>query len=426
MPNIGILARDKNETERNRRAHVTLTVACCLAVLGAVLIPAAYPMVKSIVLGFALCISLLIAVTTIVYGSKVVSEFDEQQEMFRHAREGSQQVEELFSMTDMLQAAEDHDDAGAVLMATATRLLPEFAGALYVFNNSRDRLDLAKAWNMDEGFLPAETLLPGNCWALKRGKPHVNDPQRKTLCCMHQIGTAATIEVPMMARGSVYGLLVLATSADDSSQLLEDNRRLARALADSMSLALSNIALREKLRTQSLRDPLTGLYNRRYMEDALERYVSLSERSGTATSVVMIDLDNFKRLNDEHGHAKGDAVLRDVAAQLIAALRPSDVVSRYGGEELLVILPNCGIEDAAHKAEIMRARIEALSEPHGTSISASFGVAAVPETSTSPVDVIPMADAALYAAKKAGKNCVRLAERRAASRDEAQLRLAVP
>jgi diguanylate cyclase (GGDEF)-like protein len=200
-------------------------------------------------------------------------------------------------------------------------------------------------------------------------------------------------------------------------------RRLARAMADSMSLALSNIALREKLRTQSLRDPLTGLYNRRYMEDALDRYVNLAERTGNSTAVVMIDLDNFKRLNDEHGHAKGDAVLRDVAAQLVGGLRPSDVVARYGGEELMVILPGCTLEGASMKAESLRARIEGLSEVHGTAISASFGIAAVPETSTSPADVVPMADAALYLAKQAGKNCIRIAERRA-GRDD-QLRLAV-
>jgi diguanylate cyclase len=138
----------------------------------------------------------------------------------------------------------------------------------------------------------------------------------------------------------------------------------------------------------------------------------------------MIDLDNFKRLNDEHGHAKGDAVLRDVAAQLVAALRPSDVVARYGGEELMVILPNCGLDAAVHKCEALRARIDGLSDAHGTPISASFGVAAVPETSTSPSDVIPMADAALYAAKQAGKNCVRTAAPRA-GRDEVQPRLAV-
>jgi diguanylate cyclase (GGDEF)-like protein len=309
-------------------------------------------------------------------------------------------------------------------MATTQRLLPGFGGALYVFNNSRDRLDLAKSWNTSERFQPSETLLPANCWALKRGKPHINDSHTRTLCCLHHLGSASTVEVPMMARGQVHGLVVLALDAEDAFDALKEVRRLARAMADSMSLALSNIALREKLRTQSLRDPLTGLYNRRYMEDALDRYVSLAERTGSSTAVVMIDLDNFKRLNDEHGHAKGDAVLRDVAGQLTGGLRPSDVIARYGGEELLVVLPDCTLDDAQLKAEILRARIQGLSEVHGISVSASFGVAAVPETSTSPVDVVPMADAALYAAKQAGKNCIRMAERRA-GRDDAQLRLAV-
>jgi diguanylate cyclase (GGDEF)-like protein len=371
----------------------------------------------------ALPLMLLTLAATFLLGRKAVAELDERTAMAASSREAHEQVEELFAMTDMLQAAEDHVDAGAVLMATALRLLPQFGGALYVFNNSRDRLDLAKSWNASDGFGPSDTLLPGNCWALKRGKPHINDPQTGTLCCMHHLGSAATIEVPMMARGQVHGLIVLALEAENALRQIKAMRRLARAMADSMSLALSNIALREKLRTQSLRDPLTGLYNRRYMEDALDRYVSLAERTGSPTSVLMIDLDDFKRLNDQHGHAKGDAVLRDIAAQLVGGLRPSDVVSRYGGEELMVILPGCSLEGAEIKAESLRARIEGLSEAHGTPISASFGVASVPETSTSPADVVPMADAALYIAKQAGKNCVRLAERRVARDD--QLRLAV-
>jgi diguanylate cyclase (GGDEF)-like protein len=303
-------------------------------------------------------------------------------------------------------------------------VVPMADAALYVFNNSRDRLDLAKSWNTGEAFHPADSLLPGNCWALKRGKGHINDPATGTLCCMHHIGTAATVEIPMLARGQVHGLVVLAVEDGEAHLKLKAVGRLARAMADSMSLALSNIALREKLRTQSLRDPLTGLYNRRYMEDALERYVSLAERTSSPTSVVMIDLDNFKRLNDEHGHAKGDAVLRDVAAQLVGGLRPSDVVARYGGEELMVILPGCSLEGAQIKTEGLRARIEGLSDAHGVPISASFGIATVPETSTSPADVVPMADAALYAAKQAGKNCIRVAERRGGGTDP-QLRLAV-
>lgn len=308
--------------------------------------------------------------------------------LFWEAREAKAQTDELFAMTDMLQSADGYDDATAVLKATSLRLLPDFGAALYIFNNSRDRLDLAGSWNMPEDYRPAESLAPGNCWTLKRGKPHLNNPAEGSLCCTHHSGGAATLELPMMARGSVYGL------------------------ADSMSLALSNISLREKLRTQSLRDPLTGLYNRRYMEDALDRYVSLAERSGAATTVLMMDLDNFKRLNDQYGHAKGDAVLRDVAAQLIGGLRPSDVVCRYGGEELMVILPDCGMVDAQIKAEALRQRVEGLSEVHEAPVSVSIGIASIPETSTSVAELVAMADAALYEAKRAGKNRTVLAEKR--------------
>lgn len=407
---------------RLRLAAHTSRGLCASSALGAIFLSGQPAHVAAV---FAAITALIAFGIGILISRRAIDELRLQKRLFSEAREAQSQVQELFAMTDMLQAAEDHEDAGAVLMATSLRLLPGYGGALYVFNNSRDRLDLAKAWNHTDGFDPSASLLPSNCWALKRGKPHINDSSSATLCCMHHIGSAATIEVPMMARGQVHGLLVMSRESEGAYNELNDISRVARALADSMSLALSNIALREKLRTQSLRDPLTGLYNRRYMEDALERYISLSERTGSATSVVMIDLDNFKRLNDDYGHAKGDAVLRDVAAQLVGTLRPSDVVARYGGEELVVILPNCGTEDALIKTEQMRLRIESLSEVHAVSISGSFGVATVPETSTSAADVIPMADAALYVAKNAGKNCVRTAEKRVVREDVMGPRLAV-
>ncbi|WP_370177602.1 diguanylate cyclase [Alteriqipengyuania sp.] len=316
-----------------------------------------------------------------------------------------EQIEELFAMTDTLQAADSNADAAQVLRATSRKLLPGCGVALYVFNNSRDRLDLIDSWDMPESYQATESLIPANCWALKRGKDHLNNPHERSLCCSHYIGDVASIEVPMMARGQVFGLLVLGDRGGKCSNV-DNARRIARALADSTSLALSNISLREQLRTQSLRDPMTGLYNRRYMEDTLERFISLAQRQNQSTSVLMIDLDNFKRLNDEHGHAKGDAVLKDVAAQVVGALRPSDVVCRYGGEELLVILPDCGLEDAMMRAEQVRARIELLSEQHGASVAASIGVATMPETAKSAADLLSASDAALYEAKAAGKNQV--------------------
>ena len=397
-------------TGHYRRLLWSSQVVAAICLLAAVALP--HPL-DTLFITIALVLVVSQIVLARVLGHKSVLQLHEGRRLLQTASEARQQIEELFAMTDMLQSAESHEDAGAVLEATSRRLLPGLMGALYIFNNSRDRLDLAMAWpSGEQGFTPPATLMPSNCWALKRGKAHVNDPAAGSLCCMHHAAASTTLELPMMARGAVYGLLMLATDEQDGWARLKEVSRVARALSDSMSLALSNIALREKLRTQSLRDPLTGLYNRRYMEDALERYLSMAERTGRPTAAVMIDLDHFKQLNDQHGHAKGDAVLRDVAGQLVGALRPSDVVSRYGGEELLVILPECGLDDAVVKAEGLRARIESLSDVHGAAISASFGVAAVPETSGGLADLVPMADAALYAAKLAGRNCVKAADLR--------------
>jgi diguanylate cyclase (GGDEF)-like protein len=172
------------------------------------------------------------------------------------------------------------------------------------------------------------------------------------------------------------------------------------------------MGLREKLRNQALRDPLTGLYNRRYMEDCLQRFVRLADRENREVSVVMVDLDHFKRLNDEHGHAFGDTVLRDTAVTIVGGLRETDIVCRYGGEELVVILPDCNLQRASDKAEVLRARIAALSETHGAAISASFGVASVPYTSGSVSDLLGAADAALYKAKQNGRNQVMCAPTR--------------
>lgn len=356
-----------------------------------------------ILIGLQLVISRLL-------GSKSAEQFREHEQLLAETQAARRQVELLFAMTEMLQSAETEEDAGAVLEATVRQLLPDFSVAFYTFNNSRERLDLVNSWSREGNFRPAAYVIPGECWTLKRGKPHINHGDAGSLVCKHSEQALSSVEIPMIARGAVYGLLVLATVPAAGAKL-KGTLRLVRAMADSISLALANISLRETLRAQSLRDPLTGLYNRRYMEDALNRYLSMAERTGASTAVIMLDLDNFKLLNDAHGHAKGDAVLRDVASQLMGGLRPSDVVSRYGGEEILIILASCPVEDAIARAEMLRARIEGLSDTHGIPISASFGVAAVPETS-SDKDVVSMADAALYVAKKDGRNCIRHAELR--------------
>jgi diguanylate cyclase (GGDEF)-like protein len=354
-----------------------------------------------------------IFVTIIAYAPLALSEMRNRHEMAASAFDARHQVEQLFKMTDMLQSANGYGDANAVLRATAAELLPSFGGALYVFNNSRDRLDLSVCWDWSTDEALSETVSPAHCWALKRGKPHLNMVGLAALRCEHHAADVVILEIPMMARGEVYGLLLVQTGGPFASDRLLEVEALATALADAMSLALSNIALREKLRTQALRDPLTGLYNRRYMEDVLERYSNLAERNGSALSAIMVDLDHFKLLNDEHGHALGDAVLREVAAAIAGAIRPSDVACRYGGEELVVLMADCGLDEALIKAELLRARIESLSDLHGMRITASFGVATTPETSLKGADIIAAADTALYRAKQGGRNRVESAVRRA-------------
>lgn len=342
----------------------------------------------------------------LIGGPRTLRALRERREEADHAHAERKQVNHLFRMTEMLQSADGYPDANAVLGATIASLLDGYGAALYVFNNSRDRLELSGSWHWPSDETLRPMLAPSQCWALKRGKWHLNADVRGALRCDHQLSGVSVLELPMAAHGEIQGMLQIATALPDAPAALKRVQPLAAAIADAMSLAVSNIALREKLRTQALRDPLTGLYNRRYMEDALGRYASLTERSGTHLSVIMIDLDHFKKLNDEFGHAVGDSVLRETAATIMGALRTSDVACRYGGEELLVILPECRLDEAVVKAEILRERIEALSAMHEAKVSASFGVAAMPDSTRAVADLLGMADAALYQAKEGGRNRV--------------------
>ncbi|WP_225776315.1 GGDEF domain-containing protein [Pseudomonas sp. Marseille-Q5115] len=163
------------------------------------------------------------------------------------------------------------------------------------------------------------------------------------------------------------------------------------------------------MQTQSIKDPLTGLYNRRFMEETLERELARCKRSNTCVSLIMLDLDNFKALNDCYGHPAGDAVLRAAAGLLLQSIRASDVVCRFGGEELLIILPDCPLEGALARAEAIRASLEVMSlvdVGQSLSVTASFGVASTALCGTDQAVLLKAADSALYKAKRAGKNRV--------------------
>lgn len=314
-------------------------------------------------------------------------------------------VEQLFEMGDMLQSAVDIQDIYEVLRAAALRLLPDLSGALYVFNNSHDRLDLAVQWGVRATEL-VDHMAPSACWALKRGKAHLNDTATGMLRCLHCGGDWTTLDIPMTARGQLFGMLQIAAVGPAAAARLEEARPVAEAVGDAMSLALSNAALRDQLRNQALRDGLTTLYNRRFLEEVLVRLCVESEQRRSSIAMIMLDLDHFKKLNDTHGHTMGDTVLREVAAAILTSLRATDVACRYGGEELVILLPDCPLEIAIGKAEQIRSRITNLSFETGVTVTASLGVGALPDTSNSAQSLLASADAALYRAKTMGRNRV--------------------
>jgi diguanylate cyclase (GGDEF)-like protein/PAS domain S-box-containing protein len=168
-------------------------------------------------------------------------------------------------------------------------------------------------------------------------------------------------------------------------------------------------ALYALLREQSIRDPLTGLFNRRYLDAALERELTLAQRHGYPVSVVMCDFDHFKVINDGYGHLAGDEVLRTFAATMMRHCRGSDIACRYGGEEFVLVMPDMPATKALERMELLRAAVEATPAEHDDSIlrvTASFGVACFPQCAKTAVELLAVTDQALYRAKRGGRNRV--------------------
>ena len=214
-----------------------------------------------------------------------------------------------------------------------------------------------------------------------------------------------------MTQGEVIGCLTVTGAALVDGA--DDQRAWIGQLAEQLGLALSNVRLRVSLRQQSIIDPLTQLYNRRYLDEVLKRELARSDRSGAPLSVLVLDLDHFKRINDTFGHEAGDAVLRKVALTLRENIRSCDVACRMGGEEMVVLLPECGIEHALKRADALRLAIAACDVLHdGQRIgaTASIGVASYPQHGSDMPALVHAADLALYEAKHEGRNCVRVAK----------------
>jgi diguanylate cyclase (GGDEF)-like protein len=287
-------------------------------------------------------------------------------------------------------------------------LFPALSGAFSMIKASRNALEMTASWG--DATVSAAIFLPENCWALRRGRLHMSGGSKGRIKCAHikQSCSGSFACVPMMAHGETLGVLHLFRL--DGQDLNESELRLITMVAERMGLAVANLRLREALKAQSIRDPLTGLFNRRYMEESFEREICRADRDGNTIGAIMLDLDHFKHFNDTFGHDGGDVILKEFSDLLLAQTRKEDIVCRYGGEEFLIILPGASLEDTHSRAESMlkAARNIAVSlRGLGLGpISASMGVAVFPKHGTSMRSLILAADEALYQAKTHGRDCV--------------------
>jgi len=221
----------------------------------------------------------------------------------------------------------------------------------------------------------------------------------------------------MMAQGDTLGVLQLrrAPAREGQEKKLEEfirvsRQQLAVTVAGHIGLALANLKLRDTLRTQSIRDPLTGLYNRRYLKESLDREMRRSARSQRPLAVIMLDVDHFKGFNDTLGHDAGDALLRELGNFLQSHTRTEDIPCRYGGDEFVIILADTSKEVAIRRARQLLEGIRRLSVPHGKVFlnppTLSLGVAVYPQHGSTGDSLLHAADEALYEAKSQGRDRV--------------------
>jgi diguanylate cyclase (GGDEF)-like protein len=300
--------------------------------------------------------------------------------------------------------------------AEAGRALPVDRGAFHEHRSGRDDAGLDEALVAAErrAFEPRPDLMAELVDSVDPEAPRPR-PRRASAA---EVGRAHALAVPMRAvvtssEPEYLGVLSIARYGQAFSR---EEEELLEYLAGQAIVSIENASLHETVERQAVTDELTGLANARAFRSILEREIERSRRFQSPLALVMVDLDNFKRVNDTHGHQQGDEVLASVAAVLRDFSRDIDAPARYGGEELAVVLPHTDVEGAAQLAERMREAVERLRIPRVgdtgfLQVTASFGVAAVPESAADEEDLVAAADAALYRAKRGGKNRVEPAER---------------
>jgi diguanylate cyclase (GGDEF)-like protein len=326
----------------------------------------------------------------------------------------NEEMQWLKELSSRLQTSLYVEEAYALISQYTSKLLPDLAGIFYIMHPSRNYLESAISWN--DPVFEEKIIKPEECFALRRGCSYqVVDPEKELTCAHYNktLNNKAYSCIPLFAQSDILGLLYVewknnAVNTQVSVEKEKNQAILISMLAEQIALGISNIKMRETLRNQSLRDSLTGLYNRRYLDESLERELSRCQRKSASLAVLMLDVDHFKRFNDEFGHEAGDIVIQSLANVLRKFSRKDDIACRYGGEEFIFVIPEIDLEAVLKRAESLHEALSQLHIRYGgktlTQITISVGVALYPLHGNNMHDLIAASDRALYEAKNTGRN----------------------
>lgn len=395
-----LLQRRRAASARNAR---TVTLVSALALVG------------SIVLLLVALVSVAIEQARRMRGERELAcNALQLQHALDHAERAGATLRHLATLAELLQNCRNLDEAVHVIEGALPPLLPDLSGALALVNPSRTIVEARMHWGSRGPDLGDAVFAPDDCWALRRSQPHPDADDAAAPVCAHLVEAGITADhtlcLPLNAQGQVIGVL----SVCAVSPLGTEIRQLAATAADQLALALGNLQLQASLRTQSIRDPLTNLFNRRYLEASLPRELMRAERRKGNLSVLMFDLDHFKRYNDTQGHDGGDALLAAFGALLAQSGRGEDIACRFGGEEFTLVLVDTNHAQAITRANAIRSataelvvRFRAGTLPPAT---VSIGAATFPAHGDDAETLLRMADQALYRAKQLGRNTVASAD----------------
>jgi len=323
-----------------------------------------------------------------------------------------QRNDKLVQLVTFLQVCKTTQEVYQFINEATETLFKGCSGGMYIFKGSRNQLSIVAKWGDTE---LVEFFAPDDCWGLRLGKPFLSNDDWGTPRCKHYCkGCFTKFCIPLTAYGEILGLFLI--QFPPNYEIKNENAvpvSLSQSLTiftEQISLTISNIRLNEKLKHMAIHDPLTGLYNRQFLKETVERELHRATRNNLQLAILILDIDRFKAFNDTFGHSAGDAVIKSVANFLKQFFRIEDFCCRYGGEEFLILLTDAALEGLEARCDTLRQSVGKLTVTHEGGnlgkVSVSIGVAVFPKNGTTFSQLVDAADKALYRAKQQGRDRV--------------------